>query len=63
MTKSEAGRIGGQALYAKKGPDYFREIGRKGAETTWNKYSLVPMGTNQFAMVERETGRVVAIHS
>ena len=62
MTKSEAARLGGLALLAKRGIEHFRSIGKKGAEVTWNKYQLIPTFTREFAMVDRETGKIVAYH-
>ena len=61
MTKSEAGRLGGRATVKKHGKSHMVTIGKLGAEVTWTKYKLQPVGLNQFAMVEIETNRVEAI--
>ena len=34
-------------------------IGRKGAAAFWRRYRVTPHGTNQFAIINRETGMVV----
>ena len=60
MTKTEAGRLGGKATARKYGKEHMAEIGRKGAETTWTRYTLQPIGVNQFAMVNKETNQIVA---
>lgn len=54
------GQAGGLAVYAKYGSDHMREIGKKGAETFWNKYTLQPIGINEFAIVDRKTNQIVA---
>ena len=61
MTKAQAGRLGGKATAEKYGKEHMAEIGKRGAEVTWTRYSMQPVGTNKFAMVERETNRIVAI--
>lgn len=60
MNKREAGRKGGQKTAATHGSDHMATIGRKGAQSFWAKYRMVPHGTNAFAIVNRETGAVVA---
>ncbi len=61
MTKSEAGRLGGQATVKKHGKAYMSEIGARGAKSTWDKYSMQPIGLNQFAMVDKVTNQIIAI--
>ena len=60
MTKSEAGRKGGNQTLRKHGVEHFQRIGARGAKTTWSRYGLKPVGTSQFAMVHRESGVIVA---
>ena len=52
--KAAAGRKGGLVTAAKHGREHFQAAGRKGAETTWKRYTLVPWGLNLFAMFSRE---------
>lgn len=59
MSKSEAGRLGGTSTFKKYGKKHMREIGRLGAQSFWNKYFLTPVGTANFAIVERSTGKVI----
>lgn len=40
-----------------------REIGRLGAAVTWQKYRLQPIGTSEFAMIDKSTGQIVAYMS
>lgn len=61
MTKAEAGRLGGKATVKKYGKDHMADIGQKGAEATWTRYKMLPVNTSQYAMVEIETNRIVAI--
>ena len=63
MTKSEAGKLGGQATLRRYGKSHFSNIGKKGGESTWKKYSLQPFGVNRFAMVDKVTNKIVAVHS
>jgi hypothetical protein len=58
MTKAEAGRLGGISTLQKNGAEYMAGLARKGAEALHKKYRLVPIGQNDFALVERETGKV-----
>lgn len=58
--KRTAGRLGGLATVRKYGSDHMREIGRRGAAATWRRYNLLPIGIGGYAMVERDTGAVVA---
>ncbi len=59
-TKKTAGQLGGLATLARYGREYMREIGRRGARTTWQRYRLLPLGTSDFALVNRATGEVKA---
>ncbi len=61
MTKRAAGRLGGLATLAKHGPEHMRTIGRRGAATFWKRYHLAPVDIAAFAIVERATGRAVAL--
>ena len=61
--KKSAGRIGGLATVKKYGPEHMAEIGKAGAKTTWTRYHLQPTGTSDFAMINRETGQIVALIS
>ena len=54
-------RKAGKANAQKNGRAHMQEIGRKGSKATWEKYKLIPHGPNQFAMVDRKTGKVKAI--
>lgn len=58
--KAAAGRAGGLSTVAKYGPDYMKEIGRRGAKVFHARYRLTPAGVNDFAIVNRETGEVKA---
>lgn len=62
MTKAQAGRLGQAALRRKLGADYadhMRNIGKRGAKAFWSKYRLIPIGTSQFAIVCRVTGKFI----
>lgn len=54
-------RLGGLALFQKYGPDYMEKLGRKGGQKTWEKYTLQPVGQSQYALVDRETNKIVKI--
>jgi len=60
-TKQSAGKIGGLATLARHGPDHMCKIGKRGAAATWAKYFLAPVNESQYAMVDRETNKIVAI--
>lgn len=55
MTKQQAGHLGGCVTVQKYGKMYMRKLGKKGAVAFWLKYKLVPTGTSNFAIVNRET--------
>ena len=61
MTKSEAGRLGGQATVRKHGKKHMSKIGKRGSTATWDRYKMIPYGLNKFAMVERTTNQIIAI--
>lgn len=61
MTKQQAGSKGGRVTVSKYGSGYMREIGRRGAATTWTRYYLAPIGQTQYALVERETNQIRSI--
>lgn len=61
MTKRDAGRLGGMATLAKHGPEHMRAIGRRGAAVFWQRYTLQPVDMAAFAIVERASGRLVAL--
>jgi general stress protein YciG len=60
-TKQSAGQLGGKATVQKHGKEHMSEIGKRGAQVTWSRYSLKPVGTSQYAMVYRETGAIKVI--
>jgi len=61
MNKQQAGQKGGLATVAKHGREHMQKIGARGAATTWSRYSLKPVNESQYAMVHRETNKIVAI--
>ena len=61
MTESEAGRLGGKATLKKYGKGHMSKIGKRGSDTTWDRYKMVPYKLNEFAMVEKRTNIIVAI--
>jgi len=58
--RAEAGRRGGLATLAKYGAAHMKVIGAKGAKVFHSRYRLDPVGTSQFAIVNRETNEVKA---
>ena len=62
-SKQSAGKKGGLATLARYGPEHMRAIGKRGAAVFWNRYSLKPAGTSQFAIVKRDTSEVIAFTS
>lgn len=58
--RKQAGRRGGLATLARHGRDHYREIGKKGAQVTHERYHLAPVNLNDFAMVDRKTGKIKA---
>jgi general stress protein YciG len=59
--RRRAGRIGGLTTYDRYGSEHMAEIGRKGAEVTWSRYNLAPIGTSQWAIVNKKTGEIKKI--
>lgn len=59
LTKRSAGRRGGLATLARHGRQHMQAIGRRGAQVFWRRYHLVPCDLADFAIVERETGKVI----
>lgn len=57
MTKAQAGAIGGTKTATKYGAGYMKELARKGAQAFHRKYKLQPIGQNDFAIINRETGK------
>lgn len=58
---SRISSLGGKALFNKYGREYMSEIGKRGAQAFYRKYKLVPYGTNQFAIVDRSTERIIKV--
>lgn len=61
--KQAAGRAGGRATLAKHGRGHFQSIGSKGGRVLHERYRLVPVAQDDFALVHRETGQVKAFLS
>jgi hypothetical protein len=61
MTKSQAGRLGGTSTFKKYGKKHMQTIGMQGAKSTWDKYSLKPIGQSHYAMVDKQTGIIKTI--
>ena len=57
MTKAQAGAIGGTKTATKYGNVYMTALARKGAAAWHKKYKLAKLGTSDFAIVYRETGK------
>lgn len=49
---------GGAATVAKYGREYMKELARLGGRAFWQKYKLVPIAINNFAIVYRSTGEL-----
>jgi hypothetical protein len=58
--KQNAGRKGGLATLKKYGKRYFKRLGKWGAHRMHAIYKLTPVDLNDFALVNRETGKIVA---
>lgn len=61
MNRRASGRLGGLATAARYGRSYMRLIGKRGAATTWTRYVVVPVGQSGYAMVDRQTNKVIAV--
>jgi general stress protein YciG len=59
--RRQAGRNGGLTTFYRYGSEHMSEIGRKGAEATWSRYNLAPIGTSQWAIVNKQTGEIKTI--
>jgi len=59
--KQKAGQKGGRATLAKHGREHMQDIGARGAQATWTRYYLAPIGQYQYAMVERATGIIKTV--
>lgn len=53
----KAGSKGGWQTYQKHGSDHMKKIGSNGGKATMKKYRRVPYGTNDFILINRETGQ------
>ena len=60
MTKAEAGRLGGLKTVKRHGKRYMRKLGKWGAHVMHTNNALVPVDRNDFAIADRQTGRVKA---
>jgi general stress protein YciG len=60
-TKQQAGRRGGLATLERHGREHYRRIGKRGADVTWTRYQLSPVGLTEYALVERATGKIVKV--
>ena len=60
MSRAQAGRIGGETTYLRHGSEHMREIGKRGAQAMHKKYRISPVRLNDYALVNRETGKIVA---
>jgi len=61
MNKQQAGSKGGRATVAKHGHEHMAKIGKAGAKVTWTRYTLKPVNESQYAMVHRETNKIISI--
>jgi len=62
-TKQQAGSKGGRETVRKYGREYMQQIGKAGARATWTRYSLKPISTGGYAMVNRQTNTIKAVIS
>ncbi len=58
--RRKAGRRGGLQTLKRYGRKHFKKIGRWGAHVMHSTYHLAPVDQNDFAIVRRNTGEVVA---
>lgn len=61
--RSAAGRRGGLNTLARHGRDHFKKIGREGARVFHERYVLIPVLQNDFAIVDRRTNLTKAFLS
>lgn len=59
--RQAAGRKGGIVTLQRYGHAHMSKIGRRGAEETHRRYRMTPAGTAGWALVDRETGEVIAL--
>jgi hypothetical protein len=59
MTKSQAGRKGGQTTAKRYGRQYMSQLGKRGAIAFWKLYKLSPIGLSNFAIVKRTNGEII----
>jgi len=59
LTKVECGKMGDLATYKKHGTEHMQSIGKRGAESFHNRYDLKPVNLNDFAIVEKTTGKII----
>lgn len=60
MNRRESGRMGGKKTAERHGSEHMAAIGKRGSVTFWRRYTVRPLGTRGWQVVERATGRVVA---
>jgi len=60
-TKQSAGQRGGRATVARHGRQHMQAIGRRGAQAFWQRYHFVPAYYSAFAIVERNTAKMIAL--
>lgn len=58
--KAAAGSKGGKTTVKRYGKRYMRRLAKWAAHRMHSTYRMVPVGTNNFAYVNRETGEVKA---
>lgn len=63
MSKSEAGRLGGLATFAKYGRKHMKAIAKRGAIAFWRKYDKKPIGQTEYAIIRRSDNVIIAIVS
>lgn len=61
--RAAAGRKGGKRNVKRHGKRWMKKIARFGAHRMHSLYQMVPVGTNDFAYVHRETFEVKAYQS
>ena len=60
MTKAQSGKLGGLATLKKYGNQHMANIGKRGAQAFWKKYTLKPVNLSHFAIVNRQTNEIIA---
>ena len=59
MSRSEAGKLGGLATFAKHGRQHMKRIGKRGADVFHARYKLQPFGQYQWAIVRRSDSVII----